>query len=534
MIDERALASAPPRDGDHIILDQEGFVLGYQRDGILYAGHPPTGADKLPWDTPTIQLRPTRFTDDFEPVESPPTTVMPAFKAINVPELVTPEPPDQPMPAFIDEPSATAVMAPVMAEPQQDTSVIPASEGHTLTATPSATATRAHVMLEPPNQLHAYPTKPPQDPDVITAAERPIPTIERPVAKGTSKKRTLDDTIRMPTTPPSKKAKTRVSAAASNEVINVEEGQTIRRDAETVTYISRHGTFSVSQVPTGFDEPLHGLLQTQINDLRKDLPPSIFGSALEDLELKSLDLRSNGDLFPTLVNKEGELRERAIKVPASRGSKATTEAAHTAMARKLTLKANAFRALAEAASKQEKAYLAEAELLRATNEGTEGADKMQSTNAGLSAIIKSAKPTITAEEWNNLSNSLADHLTTLAERYRRELSVLIVYLRRATQELNKREISLSSLLHYARDAIKQDGSLATIFPQFITKLEPSAHVCQCTACKATTPPPTIHEEPELKATTPPPTIHEEPELEPSLEEEKEEDVPNYGKMPGSW
>ena len=125
---------------------------------------------------------------------------------------------------------------------------------------------------------------------------------------------------------------------------------------------------------------------------------SIFRSALKDLELKSLDLHANGDLFPTLINKEGELREQTIKVLTSQDSKAATEAAHTAMARKLTLKANTFQALAEAASKQEKAYLTETELLRATNEVTEEAKKMQFTDAELSAIIKSAKSIITAEE----------------------------------------------------------------------------------------------------------------------------------------
>ena len=534
MINERALTSAPSRNRDHIILDQKGFVLSYQRDGILYADHLSTEADQLLWDTSTIQLCSARFTDDFKPVESLLTTVMPAFKAINIPELVTPEPPDQPMPVFIDKLSATAVMTPVMAEPQQDTSIIPASEGHTLTATSSATVTRAHIMLKPSNQLHTYPTGSSQDSDIITAAERPISTIECSVVKDTSKKCALDDTIRTPTIPLSKKAKTRASTAASNKVINVKKGQTIRQNAETVTYISWHETFSVSQIFTEFDEPLHSLLQTQINNLHKNLSLSIFRSALKDLELKSLDLHSNSDLFPTLINKEGELREQAIKVLASQDLKASTESAHTAMARKLTLKANTFWALTEAASKQEKAYLTETELLRATNEVTERTEKMQFTDAGLSAIIKSVKPIITAEEWNNLSNSLANHLTTLVKRYCWELSVLIVYLCHTIQELNKQEISLSSLLHYTQNAIKQDSSLATIFPQFIMKLEPFTHVCQCTACKAATPPSIIHDKPELKAATSPSTIHKEPELEPSLEEEKEEDIPDYEKMPGSW
>ena len=534
MINERALISVPSRDRDHIILDQKRFVLSYQRDEILYADHSSTEVNKLLWDTSTIQLYSTRFTDDFESVESLLIMMMPAFKAINVSELVIPELSDQSMPVFIDGLSATAVMASVMAESQQDTSIISVSEGHTLTATSSATVTRAYIMLEFSNQLHTYLTKPLQDSDIITAAERSISMIECSVAKDISKKHTLDNTIRMLTTSLSKKAKTRASTAASNKVINVKKDQTIRWDAETVTYISWHRIFSVSQILTEFNESLHSLLQTQINNLCKDLSLSIFRSALKDLELKSLDLHSNGNLFPTLINKEGELREWAIKVSASQDSKTSTEAAYTVMIRKLTLKANTFWALTETASKQEKIYLTETELLRATNEDTERADKMQFTDAELSAIIKSVKLTITAEEWNNLLNLLVNHLTTLVKRYCQKLSVLIVYLHCIIQELNKWEISLSSLLHYTQNTIKQDSSLTTIFPQFIMKLESSVYVCQCTACKATTSLSIIHNELELKATTPPSIIHEKPELEPSLKEEKKKNVLNYEKMPGSW
>ena len=226
----------------------------------------------------------------------------------------------------------------------------------------------------------------------------------------------------------SKKVRTRVSAAASYKVINMKKDQTIKWDAETVIYISWHRIFSVFQILTEFNKSLHSLLQTQINDLYKNLSLSVFRSALKDLELKSLDLHTNDNLFPTLVNKEEELKEWAIKISASQDLKTATEAAYTAMIRKLTLKANTFQALTETVLKQEKIYLTETELLRATNEVTERAEKMQFTDVRLSTIIKSAKLIITAEEWNNLLNSLTDHLMTLVKRYCWELSVLIVYL----------------------------------------------------------------------------------------------------------
>ena len=443
MINERALISVSSRDRDHIILDQKRFVLSYQRDEILYADHSSTEADKLLWNTLTIQLCSARYTDDFKSVKSLLITVMPVFKTINIPELVISELSDQSMPstseghiltaepisisALIDKLFTTAILTCVMTEPQQDTNVIPAEKVHISTATLSATVTRAHFMLRLSNQLHTYLTEHLQDSDIITAAERSISIIELSVAKSTSKKCTLDNTIRTSITLFSKKARTRASAAALYKVINMKKDQTIKQNVKTVIYISQHEIFSVSQIFTEFNELLHSLLQTQINDLCKDLFLSIFRSALKDLELKSLDLCSNSDLFSTLINKEEELRKWAIKISALWDLKTSTESAHTAMIRKLILKANTFWALTEAASKQEKIYLTETELLRATNEVTERAEKMQFTDAELSAIIKSAKFIITAEEWNNLSNSLTDHLTTLAERYCWELSVLIVY-----------------------------------------------------------------------------------------------------------
>ena len=89
----------------------------------------------------------------------------------------------------------------------------------------------------------------------------------------------------------------------------MKKDQTIRQNAETVIYISQYKIFSVSQILTEFDESLHSLLQTQINDLCKNLSLSIFRSALKDLELKSLNLYSNDNLFSTLINKEEKLRE---------------------------------------------------------------------------------------------------------------------------------------------------------------------------------------------------------------------------------
>ena len=237
MINTRALISVLSRDRDHIILDQKRFVLSYQRDKICYADHLFTEADKLLWNTLTIQLYSARFTDDFKSVESSLITVMSVFKTINVSELVISELSDQSMSVFINELSATAVIASVMTESQQDISVISVSEGHILTATLSATVTRAHIMLKFLNQLHTYLTESLQNSDIDTAAERSISTIKHSVVKNISKKCTLDNTIRTSTILFSKKVKTRVSAAASNKVINVKKDQTIRQNAETVTYI---------------------------------------------------------------------------------------------------------------------------------------------------------------------------------------------------------------------------------------------------------------------------------------------------------
>lgn len=102
---------------------------------------------------------------------------------------------------------------------------------------------------------------------------------------------------------------------------------------------------------------------------------------------------------------------------------------------------------------------------------------------GIGALIKTPLPSIPAAEYNQLAQCLGDHITSLAERFRRELSPLVVFLRRTSTEIADQERALYSLITYAGAAMRADIPLSTFFPRFITYLAPGAHQCECTECR---------------------------------------------------
>lgn len=175
--------------------------------------------------------------------------------------------------------------------------------------------------------------------------------------------------------------------------------------------------------------------------------------------------------------------------PFSQDPQGTADAVSTSkheyerMARKLEAKANTFKSMGEAALQQEKALLSEVGHLRSSKTVTPSAQAAGQVEPGISALIQAPAPSILASEWNELATTLEDHITSLAERFRRELSVLVVYLRRAQLNLDEQEKSLYSLLTYAIAAVQTDTPLASFFPKFITYLAPDAHLCEYPQCR---------------------------------------------------
>lgn len=89
----------------------------------------------------------------------------------------------------------------------------------------------------------------------------------------------------------------------------------------------------------------------------------MFVSPLFPEELQPIDLRANGDLFPILANKEGDVRECQQKDPRStpRSKKAWED-----LAKHFQQKSQVFKDIEIAAHKQSRAYKQAARCLRMT------------------------------------------------------------------------------------------------------------------------------------------------------------------------
>ena len=76
------------------------------------------------------------------------------------------------------------------------------------------------------------------------------------------------------------------------------------------------------------------------------------------------------------------------------------------LARKLEAKADIFKGTGESAMKQEKAIRAGIKAIRANKAVISSATKASEAPTGVKSLIQAPLPTMSAEEWNNLANSL--------------------------------------------------------------------------------------------------------------------------------
>ena len=278
-------------------------------------------------------------------------------------------------------------------------------------------------------------------------------------------------------------AKKRKGNKDEQAVVRVGSVELMENDGniETQVYTSEHGQFTLNFRKTNEEhgETVHiwDVLNEKANQLRPTLKEEIFGAPFSQEELRLLDLRSASELFPSLVNKDGELRSRAIKV-----FKATSLKDPKAFAKRLLEKADVFKDMASAARKQETRFREAADKLQLGNKDTKEAKELLNDEPSLWQLLQATKPTMSAHDWNKRATHLEEHLNMLAEQFRQDLSVLTTYIRRGQENLAAKEAKIVQLMAYAQGAVKDERPAKHFFPELVTYLAPGVHLCECEKC----------------------------------------------------
>lgn len=250
-------------------------------------------------------------------------------------------------------------------------------------------------------------------------------------------------------------------------------------DPEVFVYQGPQGAFKVSYEKTSEDQKraFWQDFQGRANIWRKEINDEVFGISDLTEELDILDLRSASDLLPSLVNSDGLLRARA--------EKAIPEAAD--LQSRLQAKAKMFHKMALACTKQEnsiKNALDNKTKLK-VNDRNKICSTLDKIPASLSTIISTAEPTLSATEYLTLSRNLGDHVTLIAERYRREMTPMVEFIRKEGRVLAEKENRLLQLYQYTAQATAAgvEDPKRHFFPQFVQYLAPETHLCQCVSCE---------------------------------------------------
>ena len=259
-------------------------------------------------------------------------------------------------------------------------------------------------------------------------------------------------------------------------------------NVQDCVYKSEKNSFLVKFHQTS-DTYVHGYwttFQRHVSQVRKSIKGEVFDSPLTQEDLNLLDLKAASTLFPTLVNSAGELRTRAEKEQRSKES----------LIEVLKEKQKTFQEISAAASKQAgkiQDRIRDLEASEHTKKSTRTQKALEeefksenSEKATLAAVIGAMPAPLSVLEAQRFSNTLADHITALAERYRQELSPLVMYIRRMATVLAGHEHRIMQLREYlAAMVYKQDETAKDyFFPKFMEVLAPDAHVCQCSKCVA--------------------------------------------------
>ena len=205
-------------------------------------------------------------------------------------------------------------------------------------------------------------------------------------------------------------------------------------------------------------------LQLDTDAIRSTILNEAFGSPFSAEEVAHLDLRAASQILPSLVSQELDLRMRAPKAPISYPG--STEKVLRTIAKAAEQEAEYLHRLPKAPAEEAKTHF---ELM--------------------SGLLKAKKPMSQAEA-NELKEGWFHYQTSLAECFRRELSLMALQLQNYNKELSHREIKLGAVgafitksLQEAAAAKEEDPpKLYRLSPHMITAVRPDLHRCQCWKC----------------------------------------------------
>ena len=226
--------------------------------------------------------------------------------------------------------------------------------------------------------------------------------------------------------------------------------------------------------------------QNQVQQARTSIYHDVFGSPLTREDLDLLDMKSASYLFPTLVNNAGELRTRAEKA-----QKSEKDLLESLKDKKKTFKDISTAALRQANRIQETISELEASMMK--KNGAASQKKLEerckseiSTKATLAAVIDAIPPQLSPSEFIRLSATLADHVTSIAERYRQELSPMVMYIRRMATVLACNEQRLLQLRQLFSQVLQNqnDNAKSYFWPKYLEEVASGVHLCQCEECMA--------------------------------------------------
>ena len=258
-------------------------------------------------------------------------------------------------------------------------------------------------------------------------------------------------------------------------------------NTEQVVYQSPMGTFTArfQRTTDAQVEAFWTNFQDHVQQARNSIDHDVFRSPLTQEDLNLLDMKSASYLFPTLVNNAGELRTRAEKA-----HKSDKDMLESLKDKKKTFNDISTSALKQANKIQDAICELEASMTKKAGAAAQKkvAEKCKtelSTKATLAEVIDAMPTQLNPSEFVRLSSTLADHVTSIAERYRQELLPMVMYIRKMASILAHDEHRLLQLKNlFSRMVRSQDENAKSYFwPKYLEAVVPEGHLCQCEKCK---------------------------------------------------
>jgi hypothetical protein len=199
---------------------------------------------------------------------------------------------------------------------------------------------------------------------------------------------------------------------------------------------------------------------------RKRLKEDVLDATLSKLDREALDLRANAKLFPELVNRDLELRQRPYSTKFGKA-----QASQATKANELWERARWFKDIEKAAQDAE----------AAAEDGSESTTDA-TPQSGLEAWLGEDMPKhrqFSREEWRQRQNALLGHVHDVAENYRQELTLLGIWVNKALRVYERfHRIAATLLWHLSQKEMPSAIDLES----WILSQATDSHRCRCELC----------------------------------------------------